>query len=96
MTRYYLPISHDAPVAIEIKGHRLILLTTDEQDIREDLPLLGGDTVHELNLRDDMADQTAALSELAEQVNGGVVLTPPGVTVAAMIHNLENELPWIH
>ena len=34
--------------------------------------------------------------EVARTISGGVVLTPPGVSLASMLQNLENELPWIH
>ena len=96
MTKYFVPYTQDTPAAIEIKGHRLLLVSTDEGELLDDLDRIGGDRVREINLRDDSAEQTAALADLAATVNGGVVLTPPGVSVERMIQSLETELPWVH
>lgn len=96
MTKYFIPYTQEIPAAIEIKGHRLLLVSTDEGELLDDLDRIGGDTVREINLRDDSAEQTAALADLAASVNGGVVLTPPGVSLERMIQSLETELPWVH
>ena len=96
MTTYFVPYSNNLPAAIDIKGHKLILVSTEHDDMQADLEFIGGDTVREINLKDDLQEQTEELAKLAESVNGGVVLTPPGVSVSSLIRSLENELPWLH
>lgn len=97
MTKYFVPYTNEnIPAAIEIKGHRLLLLCTDETEMLDDLDIIGGETVRELNLKDNQEEQTEALADLAARVNGGVVLTPPGVSLERMIQSLETELPWVH
>ena len=96
MTRFFVPYVHDNPAAIEIKGHRLILLSTDKEILVGDLAKIGGDGVREINLRDEPLEQSEELTKLAASVKGGVVVTPPGVSIASMIQNLELELPWVH
>ena len=96
MTTYFIPYVQDRPAAIDIKGHKLVLVTTRRDDIAEDLTSVGGEAIREMRLNDNVMDQTTELSKLAASVNGGIVLTPPGVSVASMIRNLERELPWLH
>ncbi len=62
----------------------------------EFLTELGGDEIREVVLPDENLNQSQALIDLAASVNGGIVLTPPGVSPRAMILSLEHELPWIH
>jgi len=96
MTRYFVPYDHENPLAIDIKGHRLILLSSDRENLALDLKKIGGDDVREIHLRDEPLEQSQELTRLAASVGGGVVITPPGVSISSMIRNLENELPWIH
>ncbi len=96
MTKYFVPYSKDIPAAINIKGHTLLLVATAADEIVADLSKLGGDRVQEMILKDSPDEQTAALAALAESIKGGVVLTPPGISVSTMISSLENELPWLH
>ncbi|MFN8392103.1 MAG: hypothetical protein U0136_17560 [Bdellovibrionota bacterium] len=96
MTKYFVPYSKDIPAAVDVKGHRLLLVSTDAEEILNELETLGGDTIRELIVKDGLEEQSSALTDLAASVNGGVVLTPPGVSPSSMIRNLEHELPWLH
>lgn len=92
MARYYIPYVGENPAAIDVKGHRLIVVSTSAQDLTDELSLLGGTSVRELNLDDEEMEY---FNSLAASIRGGVVLSPPGVSVSAMIRSLEAEIPWV-
>ena len=96
MEKFFVPYSGDAPAAVEINGHRVLIVTTLVEDILGELDLVGGDEIREFDLEESGADSSEIMADLAADINGGVVLTPPGVTPSSLIENLEAELPWIH
>lgn len=95
MTTYFIPYSNNQPASIEVKGHRLLLVATNPEDIEENLDEIGGDRVEQLEIAGNHLEQSVALSSLAESIKGGVVLAPPGVSLSNMLDNLEKELPWM-
>jgi hypothetical protein len=95
MEKLFVPYSINGPAAVDIKGHRLLIISTDQDDMQESLPVLGGSEVREIDIADNGPDETTVLAELAAGINGGVVLAPPGIPLSTMLYNLERELPWI-
>ncbi len=95
MARFFVPYLNDTPASIEIKGHKLLLITQEERQIRKDVKKLGGTDVRELELA-NAAEQQETLASLAKSIKGGVVLTPKGVSIQRILKNLESELPWLH
>ena len=97
MEKFFVPYSGDLPAAIDIKGHRLLIISPDQDEMVDSLLTLGGSEVREIELNESSPDEaTTVLANLAACANGGVVLTPPGIRVSTMISSLEQELPWIH
>ncbi len=96
MGSVFVPYSVDnTPAAIEIKGHRLLILSTKASDLRKDLKRVGGTNIRKIELSAEIEQQNAVLSQLALSAGSGVVITPPGVSLTAMIENLEKQLPWL-
>lgn len=93
MSKFFVPYVGEQPAAISIKGHRLLILANSHQDLLASLDTIGGDKVREILLWED---DTTELAKLASEINGGVVVAPPGITIENMIHELERELPWVH
>jgi hypothetical protein len=93
MGNLFAPYKNDSPAAIEINGHKLLILTMHEDDMTEELSIVGGNKVRELDFGDD---DTKAIASLVESINAGVVLTPPGMKISTMIRALKEELPWVH
>lgn len=93
MARVYVPFKLENPASIEVKGHKVLIVASKVEDLIEHEYLLGGDEIREMHFRE--SDQEA-LQHLAQVIDGGVVLAPPGVGLSAMISSLEHELPWIH
>lgn len=93
MRKYFIPYAGKNPAAIDIKGHKLLILSSEKNSLNEQLQFFGGNEIKELRFIDE---NSKLLEDLAEQIDGGVVLTPPGVSVSILLRNLEKELPWIH
>jgi hypothetical protein len=90
--KLFLPYLDDQPVVTEIKGHRLVIVSEDQQDLRDSLEMLGADEVLEIDLRDSFPD---AAETLAEEVEASAVFTPEGVSIGSMILSLQESLSWI-
>ncbi len=93
MSKFFVPYSGESPAAVDIKGHRLLIISPSPDTLVKDLQVLGGNTVREFDVFDGDAEPFA---NLAASVQGGVVVTPPGVSLPALIFSLEQELPWLH
>ena len=96
MQKFFVPYTNNEPAAVEVNGHRLLILTSESDDLVHDLELLGGSEIREMDLSEDESEQSRVLADLAADINGGVVLAPPGISPRDMIENLAEELPWIH
>ncbi len=92
MTTLYVPYHGNQPAHLNIKGHRLLILTSSEEDLKSDLDLFGDAEVREFEFRED---DSQALASLAASVSAGVVLPPAGMSISSVIENLESELPWV-
>ncbi len=90
---FFIPYVHGNPLAVDIKGHRLLLVGTDPELMNDQLEFIGGDTLRELKLPEGDRDQ---LAEIAASVRGGVVVAPEGMTLGDLLDDLETELPWVH
>ncbi len=88
-----MPYSGETPAALEIKGHRILIVSTSPDEAIDGLEFTGGDEIREIDIQ---KNETDALSELALSIHGGVVLAPTGVEMSDMVHSLERELPWVH
>jgi hypothetical protein len=103
MSTFFVPYFDNKPVCLDVKGHRLVIVTAEREPLLEELGDLGGDDVRELNVQDDLLRRKdmdwlaqAPFVELAQKVEGGVVFAPPGISPTAIIETLERELPWLH
>lgn len=93
MNRIFVPYSGEDPAAIEINGHRLLIVASNEDDLDQNEELLGSDEIKEFDLPE--ADEPATFAQLAQQVHGGIVMTPPGIDLETLIEHLARELPWL-
>lgn len=95
MTTYFIPYINNQPASIEVKGHKVLVVSTNPEDIEENLDEIGADSIEQIEVTGNHLEQSVALSSLAESIKGGVILAPPGLSLANMLDNLERELPWI-
>jgi len=94
--RYFVPYSNHKPASINVKGHNLVLVSTESSDLVNGLSIIGADRVEEVQVEESAIKQDLFLTNLAQSVHGGVVLAPPGVDMKMVLEGLENELPWMH
>lgn len=90
MEKYFVPFVDDSPFTIEVKGHLLLLASTDEEGLEADLK---GLQLRNLDIQESDEDQ---LNVLAESINGGIVISSNELSLGELIQNLEVELPWVH
>lgn len=96
MANLFIPYSAGRPASLTINGHRLLIISSDKNDLEQHLPMFGGDSLREMEDWGSRAEQEATLEELAGEVGGGVVVAPEELDLLEVIRNLESELPWIH
>ncbi len=92
MTTYFAPYSGDKPAVVNIKGHRVLILASTPDDAVVDLDRVGGNELRAIHVSDK---EPAEFAQLAAEVQGGVVVSPPGVSIKNMITSLEAQLPWV-
>lgn len=93
MSRYFVPYEGDRPAAVEVKGHRLLIVASSPDALVQDDYLIVGNEIREVSVP---KDQEHMLANLAASVRGGVVVAPPGMTMTSMLLSLEAQLPWVH
>lgn len=96
MTRYFVPYSEGSPAVVEINGHRMILVSSEEDSVDDLLSASGADDYREIVVPDSDVSKEFALADLAGGSAGGIVITPPGISPDVIISELGNQLPWLH
>ncbi|MCB0328753.1 MAG: hypothetical protein KDD70_03795 [Bdellovibrionales bacterium] len=95
MIRYFIPFNGTDPAAVNINGHKLLVISSDRLDVEECLAMFGADTVKSIEGDGGKEDCFDALEELADTIKGDVVIAPEDATVEEILSNLEEELPWL-
>ena len=93
--RLFAPYQGTTPAAVDINGHRLIILSRSRRTLEESLEVVGADNIRQIQSGGTNEEQEATLYRLAQEVQGGVVVAPTTAGMADVIRNLEAELPWI-
>ena len=93
--RLFVPYQGAQPAAVDINGHRLIILSRSRRTLEDSLQVVGADNVRQLKAGGTNEEEEATLYKLAQEVQGGVVVAPHNAGMADVIRNLEAELPWI-
>jgi len=96
MTSYFIPYMGERPASIVINGHRVIILACEREVLAEGLSRIGADDIREICIGSTPEEQEELLGNLAQSVNGGVIVAPVATRVNEVIDELEAELPWLH
>ena len=94
MSSLFVPYSGERVAAIDIKGRRFVILSTERDTLEEGLHLLGADNMKELE-DSDSCEQDRALNSLAEEVHGGLVIAPSDASLEEVLFSLEAQLAWL-
>lgn len=92
----YVPVSKNKPVVFDVKGHRMIILSHDEEALQFELKGLGADGVEAIAVGETQEEQEKTMNRLAQSVKGGVVVAPLNVKIEDLMHSLSQHLPWVH
>lgn len=95
MGKFYVPYSGKKPASILVNGHRLIILSRDEDVFEYELRELGADSLKKVLTGDSREEEERILNKLAKAVAAGVVVAPANLHVSEVIKNLESQLPWL-
>ena len=95
MANYFVPYSGNKPAAVLINGHRLVILSRDQDLMRSSLDMFGADRLRKVDGGSTEQEETAAFSKIAENASAGVVVAPREIEVTEIIKNLESQLPWL-
>ncbi len=96
MSRYFVPYTGDKPAAVNINGHRLLILSKERTCLEDELEVIGADTLKALQTGNTREEESRLLNKLARSTNAGVVIAPGDLELKDVIKNLEVQLPWLH
>lgn len=96
MRHYFVPYNGDQPVSIVINGHRLVIISQNQESLQRHLDFLGGDRVESHVAEASFEDENHLLLSIAEEVGAGIVIAPEDTELVDVVRDLEGELPWIH
>jgi hypothetical protein len=95
MKKFYIPYSGRKPSAVEINGHRLIMLAQDKESVITHLDAVGADRLKVVKVEDSETAEVEFFSKLSFRNHAGVVILPPEVSCGDMLATLEASLPWV-
>lgn len=95
MADLFVPISKRKPKAVDINGHRLLILARSRAVLERDLKQIGADGVRRVEDGASFGGQKKILEKLAKESGGGIVIAEGRVRLERVIKSLESELPWI-
>ncbi len=109
MERIFVPYVNEKPFTVNVKGHKVLIVSEDDYDIRSLLPQLSelqhntSRTVDKLlsnaeirDLEGDDPEQTEFIvSQLAAQERAHVVVAPEGESLMELMNYIEANLPWV-
>ena len=95
MYKLFVPYKDKKPAVVEVKGHKVIILTTERSSMEDDMALVGGETCRSINLEGTTRQQMLSLRKLSDRSGAGIVVNAGSVDLSDVIKNLEAELPWL-
>jgi hypothetical protein len=96
MSFFYVPYSGRKPKAVEINGHRLVILTKDKQILSDHLQSIGADTLRRVKTIEEPENDVGLIDKIARSAKAGIVFAPDEAPLADVIRELEQQLPWLH
>ncbi len=92
----YTPYTGRKPVPFTVNGHRLVILSSEQDMFEESLSRFGAERIAPITVGDSVEEEQAVLDKLARSVEGGVVVASSELDLDEVLENLSRELPWIH
>ena len=95
MKKFYIPYCGKKPSAVEINGHRLIMLAQEKESVITHLDAVGADRLKVVKVDDSESAEVEFFSKLSFRNDAGVVVVPPEINCGEMLATLEANLPWV-
>ena len=95
MASLYVPFQGKKPAALEINGHRVVLMSRDPVPLEDEMELFGADRIKRFDVGLNSGAESKLMVKIAASANGGVVVLPSELPIEQLIRNLEEDLPWI-
>ena len=97
MATLFMPYCDGTPALLDINGHKLLVLATEDTDLDLLSDASGADEYRRIEIDDSSTEvREYALAQIAGDVEGGVVIAPAGVSPGMLISELGEQLPWVH
>ena len=106
MSYLYVPYKNDAPLPVDIKGHKLLIVSGDATDLENNLRKLGADSFKKVSVGNTPEEHTQKLAMLAKKAkltkkskkggeSPGILVAPTELGLSELLKNLETSLPWV-
>ena len=93
MNRLFIPFLNNSPLTLSIKGHRLLIVSTDKEDCSNYQKQYENCIIKEYEILEE--NEEDFFQELTQQYDTGIVVAPIGADMQTVIDSLEHELPWV-
>ena len=96
MSIYYVPYSGRKPSAVEINGHRLVIITSNKKLLEEHLGSLGADSLKRVKSITEPEKDLKLIDRISRTAKAGIVFAPDEAPLSEVLKELEQQLPWLH
>lgn len=104
MRRFYIPYNNDRPALLNIHGHKVLVLATDEEAFEESERLdymqvraLDGEFhSNDVNEIAKVLPHELITEGVSDKEHICVVIANQEIDVDTLLNNVEEQLPWVH
>lgn len=96
MSVYYVPYSGRKPTAVEINGHRLVIITSNKKLLQDNMDTLGADSLKKVQSLAEPEKDLKLIDKISRTAKAGIVFAPDEAHLSEVIKELEQQLPWLH
>ena len=97
MKSFYVPYKGKRPAYLDINGHRVVILSSD-QEAFESAPVqefVKSDSVKAVAGGESERERQRALVKIAKSSKSGVIVAPDDMDIGELIKDLKEQLPWV-
>ncbi len=96
MSVYYVPYSGRKPTAVEINGHRLVIISSSKKVLQDNMDSLGADSVKRVKSIPEPEKDLKLIDRISRTAKAGIVFAPEEAPLSEVLKELEQQLPWLH
>ena len=96
MSKLYVPYRGKKPSPMYINGHRVLVLSRDQESAKQALEFSGAEKIKRISSGETKEQESWTTSNLALKGKCDVIVTASDVGMPDLVKSLEKQLPWIH